>query len=101
MTQFKKTLFGYKKEGSNKQYKRKTINMPIEQLDSAIAFLNNKIQEFTPQDGYGVLLYVYYTKDRQSAEAQLFKFSNYSWEVCSESVELSPVQLAVLLSSGR
>ena len=78
MEKFKKTLFGFKKEGSNKKYHRKIINMSIEQLDAAMEFLTNKSQSFTPQRGYGVLLYVFYTKDRQEGEAQLFKFSNYS-----------------------
>ena len=98
MEKYRKTLFGFKKEGSNKKYHRKIINMPIEQLDAAMDFLLKKIENFTPQNGYGVLLYVFYTKDRQEGEAQLLKFSNYSWNECSEFISLTPEQLAILLN---
>ena len=82
---------GYKREGEGILLTKKALDVSHSCRDSLKAFLDGK--EVEPQIdttaiGGIIRLEVYYNSDADIAYAQLFDFSNYTYEAATEIVEL-------------
>lgn len=82
---------GYKREGENLLLKKSALDVAHSCRDSIKEFLDGKDVEpelNTSVNGGVVRIEVYYNAEASVAYAQLFDFSNYSYEPATEIVEL-------------
>lgn len=82
---------GHKRVGENVVLQKKAIDIAHKCRDSVKGFLDGKDIEpeiVTNENGGVVRLEVYYNADAAVAYAQLFDFSDYSYEAATEIVEL-------------
>ena len=81
----------YKREGENILLNKKALDVSRSCRDSLTNFLNGKDVEpevNTSATGGIIRLEVYYNADAAIAYAQLFDFSNYTYEAATDIVEL-------------
>ena len=82
---------GYKKEGEDIVLRKKAIDIARHCRDSVKGFLDGKDVEpeiETNENGGVIRLEIYYNAGAAVAYAQLFDFSNYTYEPATEIVEL-------------
>ena len=82
---------GYKKVGDDTLLTKKALDVASSCRNSLLDYLNGKdVEPEVQQSGTGgvVRLEVYYNADAEVAYAQLFNFSNYSYEAATDIVEL-------------
>ena len=91
----------YKKIGDNTLLTKKAQDLASSCMNSLIDYLGGKGDEpEVKQPGAGgvVRLEVYYNKEASVAYAQLFNFSNYTYEAATEIVELRGPRAEKLIS---
>lgn len=91
----------YKKIGDNTLLTKKAQDLASSCMNSLIDYLGDKGDEpEVKQPGAGgvVRLEVYYNKEASVAYAQLFNFSNYTYEAATEIVELRGPRAEKLIS---
>lgn len=82
---------GHKREGENVVLRKKAIDVAHHCRESLKGFLDGKDVEpeiDTNENGGVIRLEIYYNADAAVAYAQLFDFSNYTYEPATEIVEL-------------
>ena len=82
---------GHKREGENVVLRKKAIDVAHHCRESLKGFLDGKDVEpeiDTDENGGIIRLEIYYNADAAVAYAQLFDFSNYTYEPATEIVEL-------------
>lgn len=82
---------GHKREGENVVLRKKAIDVAHHCRESLKGFLDGKDVEpeiDTNENGGVIRLEIYYNVDAAVAYAQLFDFSNYTYEPATEIVEL-------------
>ena len=82
---------GHKREGENVVLRKKAIDVAHYCRESLKGFLDGKDVEpeiDTDENGGIIRLEIYYNADAAVAYAQLFDFSNYTYEPATEIVEL-------------
>ena len=82
---------GHKREGENVVLRKKAIDVAHHCRESLKCFLDGKDVEpeiDTNENGGVIRLEIYYNADAAVAYAQLFDFSNYTYEPATEIVEL-------------
>lgn len=82
---------GYKKVGDDTLLTKKALDVASSCRNSLLDYLNGKdVEPEVHQSGTGgvVRLEAYYNADAEVAYAQLFNFSNYSYEAATDIVEL-------------
>ena len=92
---------GYKREGEDTVLRKKALDIAHSCRDSLKGFLDGKDTEPEVKasgDGGVIRLEVYYNAAAAIAYAQLFDFSNYSYEPATELVELRGPKAEKLIS---
>lgn len=82
---------GHKREGENVVLRKKALDIAHHCRESLKGFLDGKDVEpeiDTDENGGIIRLEIYYNADAAVAYAQLFDFSNYTYEPATEIVEL-------------
>lgn len=91
----------YKKVGNDTVLTKKAIDVASSCRSSLLDYLNGKdVDPEIQQPGAGgvVRLEVYFNKDEGVAYAQLFNFSNYTYEAATEMIELHSPKADKLIS---
>lgn len=91
----------FKADGHGPVLKKKTVDIAQPHRLSVLEFLSGKDVEpvlDAPAAGNSSLLEVYYNKQNMVAYAQLFDFSNYTYEKATELVELHSARAEKLIS---
>lgn len=91
----------YKKVGNDTVLTKKAIDVASSCRSSLLDYLNGKdVDPEIQQPGAGgvVRLEVYFNKDAGVAYAQLFNFSNYTYEAATEMIELYSPKAEKLIS---
>ena len=91
----------YKKVGNDTILTKKAIDVASSCRSSLLDYLNGKdVDPEIQQPGAGgvVRLEVYFNKDEGVAYAQLFNFSNYTYEAATEMIELHSPKADKLIS---
>ncbi len=84
-------------EGKEGSFKRKIANFPKTKKEELVSFLEGRSDKVVPEAPGGLLLYVYYHRDRSSGFARIFDFENYQYSPITEMLPLDAKQVKALV----
>ena len=81
-------------EGKEGSFKRKTANYPKTKKEELVSFLEGKFVSEAPG---GLLMYIYYRRDKSAGFAQINDFDQYEYKPITEMIPLNAGQVKALV----
>lgn|SRR5574344_69694 len=87
----------YTIEGNEGKFHKKMIDLPRNEREAILAFLDGKADTLPKSDAGGLLIYIYYKTDKTSGFAQLYEFEQGEYRTDTDLVPLNARQVAAAL----
>ena len=84
-------------EGKEGSFKRKTANYPKTKKEELVSFLEGKSDKVVPEAPGGLLMYIYYRRDKSAGFAQINDFDQYMYKPITEMLPLNAGQVKALV----
>ena len=84
-------------EGKEGSFRRKTANYPKTKKEELVSFLEGKSDKVVPEAPGGLLMYIYYRRDKSAGFAQINDFDQYEYKPITEMLPLNAGQVKALV----
>lgn len=84
-------------EGKEGSFKRKTANYPKTKKEDLISFLEGKSDKVVPEAPGGLLMYIYYRRDKSAGFAQINDFDQYEYKPITDLLPIDAAQVKALV----
>ena len=84
-------------EGKEGSFRRKTANYPKTKKEEVISFLEGRSTKVPAEAPGGLLMYIYYRRDKSAGFAQINDFDQYQYKPITDLLSLGAAQVKALV----
>ena len=84
-------------EGKEGSFRRKTANYPKTKKEEVVSFLEGRSTKVPAEAPGGLLMYIYYRRDKSAGFAQINDFDQYQYKPITEMIPLNAGQVKALV----
>ena len=84
-------------EGKEGSFRRKTANYPKTKKEEVVSFIEGKSTKVPAEAPGGLLMYIYYRRDKSAGFAQINDFDQYQYKPITEMIPLNAGQVKALV----
>jgi len=84
-------------EGKEGSFRRKTANYPKTKKEEVVSFIEGRSTKVPAEAPGGLLMYIYYRRDKSAGFAQINDFDQYQYKPITEMIPLNAGQVKALV----
>lgn len=84
-------------EGKEGSFRRKTANYPKTKKEEVVSFLEGRSTKVPAEAPGGLLMYIYYRRDKSAGFAQINDFDQYQYKPITDLLSLGATQVKALV----